>query len=69
MEIRPVVPKSWQGFKATRIFRGVAYQITVKREGDGNHVVLRVNGKPCEGAVVPPPSDGQHEVRVEAVLA
>jgi cellobiose phosphorylase len=69
LEIRPVVPKSWQGFKATRIFRGVAYQITVKREGDGNHVVLRVNGKPCEGAVVPPPSDGQHEVRVEAVLA
>jgi cellobiose phosphorylase len=69
LEIRPVVPKSWRGFQATRIFRGVTYQITVKREGDGNQVVLRVNGKPGEGTVVPPPPDGQREVVVEAILA
>ncbi len=68
LEIRPVVPKGWQGFKATRIFRGVTYRITVRREGDGNQVSLRVNGKPSDGMVVPAPLEGQREVRVEVTL-
>ena len=68
LEIHPVVPKGWRGFKATRIFRGVTYRITVTREGDGNQVMLRVNGKSSEGTVVPAPAEGQREVRVEAML-
>jgi cellobiose phosphorylase len=68
LQIRPVVPKSWRGFKATRIFRGVIYHITVKRAGEGNQVALRVNGVPWDGEVVPPPADGRREVTVEAML-
>ena len=29
---------------------------------------LKVDGKPLEGAVVPPPADGRKEVKVEAVI-
>jgi cellobiose phosphorylase len=69
LEIRPVVPKSWRGFKATRRFRGVTYHITVERAGPGNQVALRVNGVPSEGAVVPAPAEEQREVTVDVTLA
>jgi cellobiose phosphorylase len=69
LEIRPVVPKSWRGFKATRIFRGVTYHISVTRTSDGNQVALKVDGVPWEGDVVPPPANGRREVTVEATLA
>jgi cellobiose phosphorylase len=68
LQIRPVVPKSWRGFKATRRFRGATYHITVERAGEGNQVALKVNGVPWEGEVVPPPTDGRREVTVEARL-
>ena len=68
LEIRPVVPKGWRGFKATRLFRGVTYHIAVTREGEGNQVALKVDGEPREGTVVPPPVEGQREVRVEVTL-
>jgi cellobiose phosphorylase len=69
LEIAPVIPKSWPGFKATRKFRGVTYDITVKRVGEGNAVVLRVNGAPIPGNTVPPPADGRTEVSVEVTLS
>jgi cellobiose phosphorylase len=68
LRIRPVIPKSWQGFKTTRIFRGVTYHVTVKRAGDGNQVALKVDGVPLDGEVVAPPADGRREVTVEAIL-
>ena len=68
LEFRPVVPKGWRGFKATRLFRGVTYHIAVTREGEGNQVALKVDGEPREGTVVPPPVEGQREVRVEVTL-
>jgi cellobiose phosphorylase len=68
LRIRPIIPRSWNGFKATRIFRGVTYHITVERAGDGNRVSLRVDGVPVTGDRVPLPADGRREVAVKAVL-
>jgi cellobiose phosphorylase len=68
LRIAPVVPERWQGFEAIRKFRGVTYRITVRRAGKGNGVSLTVDGKPIEGAVVPPPPAGKTEVTVEVKL-
>ena len=68
LQISPVIPKSWRGFKATRIFRGVTYHITIERAGEGNHVALRVEGVPIKGDTVPPPADGRKEVSVKGTL-
>jgi cellobiose phosphorylase len=68
LRIAPVVPERWQGFEAVRKFRGVTYRIAVRRAGKGNSVSLSVDGKPIEGAVVPPPAAGITEVKVEARL-
>src|SRR5271157_3743123 len=68
IQISPVIPKSWRGFKATRIFRGVTYHITVERAGAGNHVALQVDGVPIQGDTVPAPADGRKEVSVRGTL-
>jgi cellobiose phosphorylase len=69
LQISPVIPKSWRGFKATRTFRGVTYHIVVERAGEGNQVALRVDGVPIKGDTVPPPGDGRREVLVQATLS
>jgi cellobiose phosphorylase len=66
--IAPVIPDKWRGFSAARIFRGVHYDIQVKRQGKGTQVALTVDGKPIEGSVVPLPPDGTREVAVEVRL-
>lgn len=53
LRIAPVIPQSWSGYEATRIYRGVSYQITVKREGEGNTVSLFVDGEAISGNLVP----------------
>ena len=68
LEIAPVIPGSWPGFTATRVFRGVIYKIAVERRGPGNKVALTVDGVPMEGNIVPPPADGRKEVSIVAVL-
>jgi cellobiose phosphorylase len=40
----------------------------VRRAGKGNGVSLTVDGKPIDGAVVPPPPAGVTEVAVEVKL-
>jgi cellobiose phosphorylase len=69
LQIAPVIPSDWPGFKARRIFRGVTYRIAVTRTGKGNAVSLKVDGQPMEGDVVPLPPDGQTEVVVEVTLS
>ena len=69
LRIAPVLPQSWPGFEATRLFRGVTYRVTVRRAGPGNKVRLTVDGKPADGTLVPLPADGRKEVKVEAVLS
>ena len=68
LQIAPVVPKNWKGFKAKRKFRGVTYNIQVERTGAGNAVALTVDGKSVKGDVVPLPTDGRKQVAVKAVL-
>ncbi|MBN1487529.1 MAG: glycosyl transferase [Anaerolineae bacterium] len=68
LEVAPVIPGRWQGFTATRIFRGVTYHISVKREGPGNTVSLVVDGQPVNGTVIPLPDTGIEEVSVAVVL-
>ena len=68
LEINPIVPASWPGFTATRQYRGVTYKITIERQGKGNSIALTVDGKPVEGKVVTPPTDGRKEVTVKGIL-
>ena len=68
LEIAPVIPKSWPGFTASRIFRGVVYSISIERKGDGNCIALTVDGVPVEGNIVPPPLDGRKKVSIKGIL-
>jgi cellobiose phosphorylase len=68
LRVAPVIPERWTDFTATRVFRGVSYDITVKRAGAGNKVSLTVDGKAIDGEIVPPPAKGVKSVKVEAVL-
>ena len=68
LEISPVIPSEWSGFQVTRLFRGTTYEISVKRNGPGNHVHLEVNGKAVAGTVVPLPAVGTPKVEVKAVI-
>jgi cellobiose phosphorylase len=68
LRIAPVIPSSWSGFKARRVFRGVIYDISVERAGKGNSVSLTVDGQPIDGDVVPPPVGDQGGVVVEAIV-
>jgi len=68
LQIAPVIPSDWSGFKATRIFRGVKYHISVERAGEGNAVSLVVDGQPVEGNIVPLPPEETTEVTVEVTL-
>ncbi|MFX0063198.1 MAG: GH36-type glycosyl hydrolase domain-containing protein [Candidatus Hermodarchaeota archaeon] len=68
LQIAPTIPKTWSGFQAIRIFRGVKYHIFVKRAGMGNNVTLQVDGQPIEGNLVPLPPLGKNKVVVEVTL-
>jgi len=68
LRVAPVMPRQWTGFRATRVFRGVTYQISVERAGDGNTVSLTVNGEPVAGDVVPLPPDGEDYVSVQVMV-
>jgi cellobiose phosphorylase len=68
LRISPVIPESWSGFEARRVFRGVTYHISIERAGRGNSVTLTIDGQPILGDVIPPPAGGQGEVSVKAVL-
>ena len=69
LEISPVVPTGWQGFKAKRIFRGVTYHITVERKGPGNIISMWADGKPVSGIVAPKPTGGKKEIQILVHLA
>jgi cellobiose phosphorylase len=69
LEIAPVLPSSWNGFSATRVFRGVTYRISVERTGPGAAEGLAVDGRSVAGSVVPLPPAGTAEVTVRLVVA
>ena len=66
LQVKPVMPSDWNGFTATRQFRGATYEITVQRQGTGNTVSLEVDGKPIAGTIIPLASKGSI-VHVKAV--
>ncbi len=68
LQIAPVIPAEWAGFTATRVWRGVTYDITVKRASASNAVSLVVDGQAIEGNVVPQPSQGKSRVTVAVTL-
>jgi cellobiose phosphorylase len=68
LRIQPVVPSSWQAFSATRQFRGVTYEIHVRRSGPGSQVSLVADGQALEGSIVPLPKDDRKTVVVEATI-
>jgi cellobiose phosphorylase len=68
LQIAPAIPERWMGFRAVRRFRGVTYNITVRREGAGNAVNLTVDGQPIEGNVITPPTGARTEVSVDVTL-
>ena len=66
--ISPAMPSHWNGYEATRMFRGVTYKIKVERGKSGERSGLIVDGNPIEGNVIPFPVDGIQEVVVHLVL-
>jgi len=53
LQVKPVIPTAWNGFTATRQFRGATYNITVERHGTGNNITLKVDGKRIDGNIIP----------------
>ena len=68
LEIAPVIPSEWKGFEAVRQFRGVRYEISVKRAGSGNVVSLEVDGKPVSGTVIPLPAKNVKTLKITAYI-
>ena len=62
-----MIPESWPGFTATRVFRGVTYRITVARQGPGSAAALIVDGRRVDGSLIPLPPTGTGEVIVQAI--
>ncbi|MFX0074496.1 MAG: GH36-type glycosyl hydrolase domain-containing protein [Candidatus Hermodarchaeota archaeon] len=68
--ISPTFPKSWQGFKATRIFRNVKFEISVERVGNGNSSKIYVDGKKITGNIVPlPPLESKKEMYIDVKIS
>jgi cellobiose phosphorylase len=68
LEIKPVLPSGWNGFEAVRSYRGVRYEISVKREGTGSQVSLEVDGKSIPGTTIPLPEQNTATVKVKVVV-
>ena len=66
LKVDPSIPHEWDGFTATRKFRGATYEITVKNP---DHVCkgvksMTVDGNAVEGNVIPAMDGGVHTVEV-----
>jgi cellobiose phosphorylase len=56
LQIEPVLPTDWSGFTAVRLFRGVKYEIEVRRRGTGNVVQVFADGNLVRGSLIPLPN-------------
>jgi len=66
LEINPCIPSAWDGFSATRKFRGAIYEIEVRNP---QHVCkgvqsITIDGTPVTGSTLPVLSAGRHQVVV-----
>lgn len=66
LRLDPCIPAAWEGFTATRRFRGATYAIEVRNPAGVNRgvVSVTVDGAPIEGNVVPIFPGGTHTVVV-----
>jgi len=69
LQVAPVIPSTWNGFEAARSYRGVRYELRVKRDGPGDGVRLEVDGMPVTGTVIPLPEYGKQTVKVNVYLS
>ena len=55
LRVEPCLPSHWDGFQATRRFRGASYSIVVPCATDASRktVQVSVDGRPIEGTLVP----------------
>lgn len=69
LRVDPVLPAAWEGFTATRRFRGATYEITITKPAGarGRVRTLVVNGEEIPGTLLPPAPAGS-VVRVEAAI-
>jgi len=68
LEIAPVIPDDWSGFRVTRLYQGVVFEIEVECQGAGKKVSLIVDGEPVAGNVAPMPKNGRSTVQVKAII-
>ena len=70
LRIDPVLPADWEGFKATRRFRGATYAITVNKPkgATGRVTRLSIDGRSIEGSLVPLPTRPDQTFEVEAFV-
>jgi cellobiose phosphorylase len=69
LKIDPSIPSAWDGFTASRTFRGDVYEISVSNPDHVSKGVksVTVDGKAIDGNVIPTIGDGQTH-KVEVVL-
>jgi cellobiose phosphorylase len=67
LEVDPCIPKAWDGFEMTRVFRGTTYKLRVLNPYHVSKGVkaLVVDSKPISGQLLPLFDDGKtHEIEV-----
>ena len=67
--VAPVIPTKWNGFSVSRIFQGVRYSISVKREGQDNKVRFMIDDLAVEGNIIPKPPSSVTQVAVQVLLS
>ena len=67
--ISPIIPKSWSGFEATRLYRNVKYLISVVRVGTGNNSIIYVNDEKIEGNIIPLPPPGTKQIFIKVEIS
>ncbi|MBE6881027.1 MAG: glycosyl transferase [Ruminococcaceae bacterium] len=66
LKIDPSIPHEWDGFTASRLFRGATYEITVKNPDHISHGVksVVVDGNAVDSNVIPAFDGGTHTVEI-----
>jgi cellobiose phosphorylase len=66
--ISPIIPITWTGFKAIRVFREVKYNISVERIGMGNKSRIFLDNNELQGNYIPLPPPETKEVNVNVKI-
>jgi cellobiose phosphorylase len=68
LQIDPCLPKSWNGYRATRHFRNCQYDIEVVRISQGNSRRIFVDGMEISGNTLPMPGSEKRTMKVRVEL-